>query len=92
VWVDVTTLTNPTIANGGITLGQNGNPACPPNLNGQIDSGSPHEWRFLLARHGRGINAAFCDGSARFVRTDDILQLTWRKGWKKGPILNLPRS
>ena len=58
-------------------------PAAPPNLNGdKIVEGSPQHWRFLLGRHGRGINAYMADGSARWVRLDDAMQLTWAGNWK----------
>jgi prepilin-type processing-associated H-X9-DG protein len=56
----------------------------PPNLRGQtLTPDSPEHWRFLLARHGRGINMCMADGSARWVRLDDTYLLTWKAGWVK---------
>jgi prepilin-type N-terminal cleavage/methylation domain-containing protein/prepilin-type processing-associated H-X9-DG protein len=55
----------------------------PPNLSGdQLRENSPQHWRFLLGRHGRGINVYMADGSARWVRLDDAMQLTWSGDWK----------
>lgn len=55
----------------------------PPNLTGdRLEENSPQHWRFLLGRHGRGINAYMADGSARWVRLDDAMQLTWSGNWK----------
>src|SRR5207249_4208559 len=49
----------------------NGKPTAPapspPNLRGdKIGLGAPEHWRFLIARHGRGVNAFLADGSARW--------------------------
>jgi prepilin-type N-terminal cleavage/methylation domain-containing protein/prepilin-type processing-associated H-X9-DG protein len=55
----------------------------PPNLTGDgLTPGSPQAWRFLLARHGRGINVCMADGGARWVRLEDTYQLTWKASWK----------
>lgn len=64
-------------------------PVDPPlNLRGDsLDDDSPQHWRFLLGRHGRGINAYMADGSACWVRLDDTLQLTWSGNWKPYRIL-----
>src|SRR4051812_12225867 len=57
-------------------------PAPPPDLRGAtLDDKSPQHWRFLLGRHGRGINVAMADGSARWVRLDDTYQLKWHAEW-----------
>jgi prepilin-type N-terminal cleavage/methylation domain-containing protein/prepilin-type processing-associated H-X9-DG protein len=54
----------------------------PPNLHGEgIAPGQPDHWNFLLARHSRGINVYMADGSARWVRLDDLYLLTWKKDW-----------
>ena len=54
----------------------------PPDLTGaSVNEGSPQHWRFLLGRHGRGINVAMADGSAKWVRLDDVYQLTWNGDW-----------
>jgi prepilin-type processing-associated H-X9-DG protein len=57
-------------------------PEPPPNLRGdQITLGTPEHWNFLLARHGRGINVCFADGSARWVRLQDTYRMTWNARW-----------
>jgi prepilin-type processing-associated H-X9-DG protein len=54
----------------------------PPDLTGAaLAHDSPEHWRFLLARHGRGINVVMADGSARWVRLDDAYQLSWSADW-----------
>ena len=54
----------------------------PPNLRGEgLTERSPQQWRFLLARHGRGINFCMADGSARWVKLEETYQLTWNKTW-----------
>jgi prepilin-type processing-associated H-X9-DG protein len=61
----------------------------PPNLRGDqaIPGDSEHEhWDFLIARHGRGINIAMADGSARWVRLEDTYLLTWKNNWDPYPI------
>jgi prepilin-type N-terminal cleavage/methylation domain-containing protein/prepilin-type processing-associated H-X9-DG protein len=55
----------------------------PPNLQGEgLTLKSPEQWRFLLARHGRGINVCMADGSARWVRLEDTYLLTWNATWR----------
>jgi prepilin-type N-terminal cleavage/methylation domain-containing protein/prepilin-type processing-associated H-X9-DG protein len=61
----------------------------PPDLNGNITAGSPEHWRFLLARHGRGINVFFADGSARWVALEETYLLKWNAEWQ-GYRLTLP--
>ena len=56
----------------------------PPNLRGdKLVAGHKEQehWKFLLARHGRGINVCMADGSARWVRLDDTVKLTWNSQW-----------
>jgi prepilin-type processing-associated H-X9-DG protein len=74
----------------------NGNPpvapvSAPSDLRGANVplSGNEH-WRFLIARHGRGINVCFADGSAQWVRLDDMYMLTWKSDWMKYQLTNLP--
>jgi prepilin-type processing-associated H-X9-DG protein len=43
--------------------------------------GPPDHWKFLIARHGRGINAFFIDGSARWVPLEQTYELTWKYDW-----------
>jgi prepilin-type N-terminal cleavage/methylation domain-containing protein/prepilin-type processing-associated H-X9-DG protein len=91
-WCDITNLHGggvPAPVNGVITLSD------PPTAFTGIPasgSGGTHERRFLIARHGRGINMSFADGSARFVPLDDTLNVQWYQGFRKGRIGNLPRS
>jgi prepilin-type processing-associated H-X9-DG protein len=74
----------------------NGNPPAapvpaPPNLRGSnVPLTGNEQWRFLIARHGRGINVCFADGSARWVRLDDMYMLTWKSDWMKYQLANLP--
>jgi prepilin-type processing-associated H-X9-DG protein len=56
----------------------------PPDLLGaQVAAGSPEHWRFLLSRHGHGINIAMADGSARWVRLEDTYMLKWCDKWDR---------
>lgn len=58
--------------------------SAPPNLRGDKFPFSPaDQWRFLIARHGRGVNAFLADGSARWVALDETYMLTWRSDWVK---------
>jgi prepilin-type processing-associated H-X9-DG protein len=56
----------------------------PPNLRGHdFPPTAPDHWRFLIARHGRGINIAMADGSARWVPLENTYQLTWKTNWQR---------
>ena len=67
------------------------NPAPPPpNLRGDAIPLYEH-WRFLIARHGRGVNAYFVDGSARRVPLEETYMLSWNSKWVKYT-LELPKS
>jgi prepilin-type processing-associated H-X9-DG protein len=46
-------------------------------------------WKFLIARHGRGVNACMADGSVRWVPLEETYMLTWKADWTKCR-LNLP--
>ena len=51
---------------------------------GTQPSGSKNDQlRIWIARHGRGINMAFADGSARWVGLEDTYNLTWHPGWNR---------
>jgi prepilin-type N-terminal cleavage/methylation domain-containing protein/prepilin-type processing-associated H-X9-DG protein len=64
----------------------------PPNLKGSnFPLGAPDHWRFLIARHGRGVNVAMADGSARWVPLEEIYMLSWKTVWNKC-LLSLPMS
>jgi len=67
----------------------------PPNLGGGGASGAPSgndHWRFLIARHGRGINVAFADGHASWVSLEDTFQMKWTPFWEKYSLTNLPKK
>ena len=53
----------------------------PPNLRGTDLFDKPQHWRFLIGRHGRGVNVSMADGSARWARLDDMYMLTWKGDW-----------
>ena len=56
----------------------------PPNLRGSDPGTAMHDhWRFLIARHGRAINVAMADGSARTVPLEETYMLQWRADWTK---------
>lgn len=67
---------------------ENGSPSSPveppDNLRGDNlpPSGFDH-WRFLIARHGRGINIARADGSAIRVPLEETYMLKWSDPWQK---------
>ena len=67
-------------ANGSLQI-----PVQSPNdLRGDsMPVGAPDHWRFLIARHGRAINVAFADGSARRVPLEEIYMLQWTSNWEK---------
>jgi prepilin-type processing-associated H-X9-DG protein len=56
----------------------------PPNLRAEnFPANAPDHWRFLIARHGRGVNACLADGSARWVPLEETYMLTWKFNWIK---------
>jgi prepilin-type N-terminal cleavage/methylation domain-containing protein/prepilin-type processing-associated H-X9-DG protein len=63
----------------------------PPNLRGDTMPLYEH-WRFLIARHGRAVNAYFVDGSARRIPLEETYQLAWNARWIKYPLQQLPRT
>jgi prepilin-type N-terminal cleavage/methylation domain-containing protein/prepilin-type processing-associated H-X9-DG protein len=63
-------------------------PPAPPNLRGQnFPLGQPHHWRFLITRHGRGVNVALADGSARWVRLEETYLLQWKPDWYRSRLV-----
>jgi prepilin-type N-terminal cleavage/methylation domain-containing protein/prepilin-type processing-associated H-X9-DG protein len=63
----------------------------PPDLGGAGGSaGAPEHWRFLIARHGRGINVFFADGSARWVLLEETYLMKWNGVWQGYRLGNLP--
>ena len=64
----------------------------PPGLGGEFAApGKPEHWKFLLARHGLGVNVYRADGSATWVRLEELYLLSWRGGWTPYR-LTLPRQ
>lgn len=58
--------------------------SAPPNLRGEkFPFNAPEQWRFLIARHKRGINGVMADGSARWIPLEDTYQLSWKSDWVK---------
>jgi len=55
----------------------------PDNLLANVSFHSPDQFRFLMARHGRGINVAMADGSARWVQLEELYLMSWQDGWIK---------
>jgi prepilin-type N-terminal cleavage/methylation domain-containing protein/prepilin-type processing-associated H-X9-DG protein len=56
----------------------------PPALNGEWDAGTNQIWVYALARHAKGVNIVFLDGSVRHSRAKDLWQLPWHKDWNYG--------
>ena len=64
----------------------------PPDLTGShAGPGRPEHWKFVMARHGRGINVYRADGSAAWVRPEELYLLTWKSAWSPYR-LSLPRE
>ncbi|HEX3357661.1 MAG TPA: type II secretion system protein [Tepidisphaeraceae bacterium] len=67
----------------------NGTPAAPalvpPNLQWDVSNPTtvPDQFRFLIARHGRGVNVFMADGSARWVALEDTYLFRWKTSWAK---------
>ena len=53
----------------------------PADLRAQVTLGSPEHFRVLMARHGRGINIAFADGSARWTPLEELYMISWQNSW-----------
>jgi prepilin-type N-terminal cleavage/methylation domain-containing protein/prepilin-type processing-associated H-X9-DG protein len=56
----------------------------PPHLRGDGLTRLPRNrdhWKFLIVRHGRGVNVAFADGSARWVPLEEAYTLNWKEQW-----------
>lgn len=84
---------------GGMTNGSpTAMPAPPKRLSG-VDAASTNvdgianldQYRFLIDRHGRGINFCFADGSARWVPLEETYKLQWTPTWVKYNLTNLPK-
>ena len=66
--------------------------AAPPDLIGSGSTpGEPEHWKFLISRHGRGINVCMADGSVTWVPLEEMYMLSWKNDWAKY-LLTLPRS
>jgi prepilin-type processing-associated H-X9-DG protein/prepilin-type N-terminal cleavage/methylation domain-containing protein len=79
-----------------------GTPIPPPaDLHGRSawSSGGTQAWRFLIARHGRGVNMVFLDGHAQWVPLEEVYLYHWDNdptpgylGWTPYRLGNLPAS
>lgn len=56
----------------------------PPNLSGAgLVPGQPEHWKFLLARHGRGVNVCMGDGHVKWVQLETTYRMTWKADWRR---------
>jgi prepilin-type processing-associated H-X9-DG protein len=56
----------------------------PPDLRGgDLRAAGNEHWRFLIARHGRGINVGMADGSVRWTPLEEMYTLQWKSNWIK---------
>ena len=56
----------------------------PPSFNGEWWNGTGpwgETWAFAIARHSKGVNALFFDGSVRHLRARELWLLPWHKDW-----------
>jgi prepilin-type processing-associated H-X9-DG protein len=53
----------------------------PPGFNGEWIGANAEMHHFALARHGKGVNILFFDGSVRFSRPKDLWSLPWSKNF-----------
>ena len=53
----------------------------PPAVDGEWDNGTNQMWVYTLARHTKGVNIIYLDGSVRHSRAKDLWQLPWHKDW-----------
>jgi prepilin-type processing-associated H-X9-DG protein len=76
VWVDTGLITDFPTGKAGVN-------EVPPDLTGNYagGTGTPGQYRELIARHGRGINVVMADGSARYMGLGDLYTLNWVKGF-----------
>ena len=51
----------------------------PPSFNGQWGGVGAEFYHFAIARHRRGINLVFFDGSARYTRARDLWKMPWHR-------------
>ena len=82
---------NPMDYASGLTYGR---PAIVENALYRQTYGWPNMWyydmaRFAMNRHGRGIQMAFEDGSARYVEKTELWRLHWYRGFRPANV-NLP--
>jgi prepilin-type N-terminal cleavage/methylation domain-containing protein/prepilin-type processing-associated H-X9-DG protein len=64
----------------------------PPDYNGEsmYDTSTWVEmWAFSIARHSKGINIVFFDGSVSYSRAKDLWQLPWHKNWAPSAVPNI---
>ncbi len=101
-WVDVLLQSNNQTLNSSDENGSAGNPIpMPPNLTGdpaaQDNNSTPQSWRFIIARHNKGINICFADGSASWIPLSDLYNHTWDgfnngSNWNKYTFTKLPQK
>jgi prepilin-type N-terminal cleavage/methylation domain-containing protein/prepilin-type processing-associated H-X9-DG protein len=62
----------------------------PPDYNGEWQENSWVEmWAFAIARHSKGINITFFDGSVSYSRAKDLWQFPWHKNWDPTAVPNI---
>jgi prepilin-type processing-associated H-X9-DG protein len=61
----------------------------PPDINGQFTSYDDEFHNFAIARHGKGINVVYFDGSVRYTRARDLWGLKWSKGYDPSAANNI---
>jgi prepilin-type N-terminal cleavage/methylation domain-containing protein/prepilin-type processing-associated H-X9-DG protein len=82
VWVDNASMVNTADSNGNCALTS---ADYPKDLSGASAAGTTGEdqFRIWIARHGRAINIAMADGSARQVNLTDTYNLWWTPTWHR---------
>jgi prepilin-type N-terminal cleavage/methylation domain-containing protein/prepilin-type processing-associated H-X9-DG protein len=56
----------------------------PEHLRGDpFPAGAQEHWKFLISRHGRGVNVCMADTSVKWVPLEETYLMTWKKSWMK---------
>jgi prepilin-type processing-associated H-X9-DG protein len=61
----------------------------PPSFNGQETDLSMEMDVFAMARHSKGVNILYPDGSVRYSRAKDLWSLPWHKGYDINAVPNI---
>jgi prepilin-type processing-associated H-X9-DG protein len=61
----------------------------PPQFNGQENDLSSEMDAFAIARHGKGVNILFFDGSVRYTRAKDLWKLPWHRQYDVNAASNI---